>query len=87
MISLDTAQRLIARHCAALGVKSVSIDKSLGHVLDQSVRADDSLPRFDNSAMDGYAVRATSTSSATSARPVRLAIVDSLFAGESSRRT
>jgi len=87
MISLDTAQRLIARHCAALGVKSVSIDKSLGHVLAQSVKADDSLPRFDNSAMDGYAVRAKNTSSATSSRPVRLAIVDSLFAGESSRRT
>jgi molybdopterin molybdotransferase len=87
MISLNTAQRLIARHCAALSVKSVSIDKSLGHVLAENVKADDSLPRFDNSAMDGYAVRANSTSSATSVRTVRLEIVDSVFAGEMSRRT
>lgn len=86
MISPDKARRLIARQCAPLGHCTVAIGYALGRVLAQTVRAADPLPRFDNSAMDGYAVRADSTRGASGARPVRLAVVDSVFAGETSRR-
>ncbi|MBK6845526.1 MAG: hypothetical protein IPG88_25075 [Gemmatimonadetes bacterium] len=39
------------------------------------------LPAHDNSAMDGYAIRAADTADATGVHPVRLTIVGSVFAG------
>lgn len=86
MITLNTAQKLIARHCPAMDKENVAIENALGCVLAESVRAREPLPRFDNSAMDGYAIRAGSTSRATDTSPARLAIVDSVFAGQYSRR-
>jgi molybdopterin molybdotransferase len=41
-----------------LGAEQVELSAALGRVLSQAVRAGRSLPPWDNSAMDGYAVRA-----------------------------
>src|SRR3954464_6759379 len=43
------------------------------------------LPRFDNSAMDGYAVRAIDTRDATADEPVRLQVVGDVAAGAKTR--
>ena len=40
------------------GVEDVPVGRALGRVLAADVVAAVSLPSFDNSAMDGYAVRA-----------------------------
>jgi UTP--glucose-1-phosphate uridylyltransferase len=53
---------------------------SLGLVVARDVRAKVNLPHFDNSSMDGYAVRAASLKGA-SKRPVRLRIVGEVPAG------
>lgn len=50
-------------------------------VLAEDVRATSDLPVFDNSAMDGYAVRAADVASATPASPVVLPVVGDLPAG------
>jgi molybdopterin molybdotransferase len=86
MISPGTAQRLIAKHAKRLGPVSVDIEEALGHVLAEAVRSTMPLPRFDNSAMDGFAVRHGDTAGATPRRPVTLKLADTVFAGDSIAR-
>jgi molybdopterin molybdotransferase len=61
----------------------VGLDEAGGMVLAEDVRADGPLPRWDNSAMDGYAVRSTDVATATGAAPVVLRVVADLPAGSS----
>src|SRR5215213_10246267 len=44
----------------------------------------DELPRFDNSAMDGYAVRAADVAGASPDRPVSLPVVGEIAAGSAA---
>lgn len=56
---------------------------AIGLPVCEQVRAPMSLPAFDNSAMDGYAVVARDVASATSERPVHLPVVGEIAAGQS----
>jgi molybdopterin molybdotransferase len=56
-----------------------------GLLLAEDVRAEFPLPSFDNSAMDGYAVRAVDTRSASHDDPVRLRVVGDIAAGAKAR--
>jgi molybdopterin molybdotransferase len=55
---------------------------ALGLSICEDVTASLSLPRFDNSAMDGYAVRTKDVASASPEVPVRLPVVGEIAAGE-----
>lgn len=66
---------------APLAVVRLAIDLADGHVLGQDVTAPSALPRWDNSAMDGYAVRAADLAGATQERPVSLQVLGDLPAG------
>jgi putative molybdopterin biosynthesis protein len=57
---------------APLGGETVPIERSLGRVLDEDVRAEVDVPGFDRSNMDGFAVRAEDTFGASEEEPVRL---------------
>ncbi|UOR02743.1 molybdopterin molybdotransferase MoeA [Leucobacter allii] len=52
-----------------------------GRVLAEDARARNDLPLWDNSAMDGYALRAGDAAGASEAGPVRLRIVGEIAAG------
>jgi molybdopterin molybdotransferase len=52
-----------------------------GCVLAEEVHAPAPLPAFDNSAMDGYAVRSADVAGATAEAPVSLAVVGDVMAG------
>src|SRR5947209_4398540 len=56
-----------------------------GLLLAENVTADFPLPSFDNSAMDGYAVRAIDTRDASSQQPVHLQVVGDIAAGAKTR--
>lgn len=56
--------------------KSVSLADALGRVLAEDFVAVESLPRFDKSAMDGYAVKAVNVSCATQFKPVTLELTE-----------
>src|SRR4051794_37182920 len=60
---------------------------TLGLVCAEDVVAAISLPSFDNSAMDGYAVRQADAAAATAEHPVRLPVVGDIGAGQASLRT
>ena len=57
------------------------VAEALGLVLADDVVAPLSLPGFDNSAMDGYAVMADDVAAATAATPVRLPVAEDIPAG------
>ena len=58
------------------------LDEAEGGVLAEDVLADTPLPPFDNSAMDGYAVRAADLAGATAEAPVRLPVRGEIAAGD-----
>lgn len=58
MPTFNDARNLILRSVAPLGSEPVEILESLGRVLAEDVVASWNMPLCDNSAMDGYAVRA-----------------------------
>jgi molybdopterin molybdotransferase len=58
-----------------------------GCILTDDVVADVDLPRFDNSSMDGYAVRLADVSRASEATPVQLPVVGDIAAGSRAAYT
>ena len=77
MIPVEDALAEILAHVKALEPVDVPIIKALGQVVATDVVADADIPPFDNSAMDGYAVRAADTTKA----PVMLKVTGSVAAG------
>ena len=51
--------------------------EALGRVLAEDFVALESLPRFHKSAMDGYALKATDTASASESKPATLELTQS----------
>lgn len=57
MPSYDEARRIILEHVAVLPAETVPLLSAVGRVLAADVLMPWDMPRWDNSAMDGYAVR------------------------------
>lgn len=87
MRSVTEHQRVIADMIAARPAVTVALADALGLVLAEDVVAPLSLPVFDNSAMDGYAVRAEDTAAATPERPVTLPVAEDIPAGRTDQLT
>jgi molybdopterin molybdotransferase len=66
--------------------EQVALGDALGRVLAEDVTSADDVPGFDNSAMDGFAVRAADTRGAVPERPVRLDVVAESRAGAPAPR-
>jgi len=65
-----------------LAPTELSLTDAHGLVLAEDVTAASALPSFDNSAMDGYAVRVEDVAGATEANPVVLPVVAEVAAGD-----
>jgi molybdopterin molybdotransferase len=86
MISADQALQIVLENVAALGVERIAILEALGRVLAEEIRSSRDIPGFDNSAMDGYAVRAADVANASEASPVKLKVVETVGAGQMPTR-
>jgi molybdopterin molybdotransferase len=64
------AQGRLLGSVGVLPVETVGLDAALGRILAESIASRSDLPGFDNSAMDGYAVRAGDIARAPVALPV-----------------
>jgi len=82
MISVEEAQAIIEKHISPLDVESVPLKKAGNRVLARDIAATFPMPRFNNSAMDGFAVCAADTKGAGQASPVTLKMVGVSAAGE-----
>jgi molybdopterin molybdotransferase len=81
MQSLEDAQARIRTALAPLPSIRLPLAASAGHVLQEPVNATVDLPGFDNSAMDGYAVRARDVGDASATRPATLQVIGEVPAG------
>lgn len=86
MISVDHALRIVLDTAQVLPVRSISITESVGLVLGENIISSENIPSFDNSAMDGYAVRFIDVQNASRENPVTLKVVDVLPAGKVSQK-
>jgi len=82
MIPLEEARAYVLAGCPPLTPRALPIADALGTVLAEPVVAAEAIPPFANSAMDGFAVRAADTASATDDAPAILTVVGTLRAGE-----
>jgi len=85
LLSLEDARaQVLAAIPAALPAEMVALSDSLGRVLAADVEAATDLPPWDNSAMDGYAIRARDVAGATEVAPVLLRVAGEVAAGSAS---
>ncbi|QDE86796.1 gephyrin-like molybdotransferase Glp [Myxococcus xanthus] len=78
---LDSARQAAFDAIAPAAPERVPLLDAQGRFLAAPVTASRSLPGCDNSAMDGWAVRAEETQGASRDRPARLRVTSTLFAG------
>jgi molybdopterin molybdotransferase len=77
LIGIEEARRRVLAQVVALPGQAVPLDEALDRVLASDAAAPHDVPGFDNSAMDGFALRAQDTSAA----PVVLTVVGESRAG------
>ncbi len=81
MISVETALDKILSSIKPLGVEEKGLLESLGQVLAEDVYSDINVPPKDNSALDGYALRAADIKGAGPQNPRILKVIDYIVAG------
>lgn len=81
MISVEEARAYILSHFKPLEPERVPLLEALDRVLAEDVVSPLEVPPFNNSAMDGYAVRAEDIRAASADHPVRLTVSADLAAG------
>ena len=79
--SLDDARELILEDVLPLRAESMPLSEALGGVLSEDTTALLTLPPWDNSAMDGFAVRFADVAAASPQAPVTLQVVGEVAAG------
>lgn len=87
MISVDKARARVLSHIKTLAPRPVPLMDALGSVLAEHICAGDPVPAFNNSAMDGYAVRSENLLDVNDQDPVKLTVVGELAAGSVASRT
>lgn len=85
MITFEDARRIILAQAKPLGKTRRTLDKLFGMVLADSIAAPFDLPRFDNSAVDGFGVKMNDLQYATAEEPVTLELIGTIQAGDSGR--
>jgi len=81
MISVEEALERILSYVDVLPAEAKPLLEALGRVLAEDVAASFDIPPLDNTAMDGYAVRAADTRGASKQSPVTLEVIGEVAAG------
>ena len=81
LLSVEQARERILSHFQPVTTETLPLAECSNRVLAQDVVASNDLPPFDNSSMDGFAVRAEDVSEATADSPRSLRVVADIPAG------
>ncbi|MCB1155269.1 molybdopterin molybdenumtransferase MoeA, partial [bacterium] len=81
MLTPEEAKAVLLEDLTPLPPVRALLRHALGRALRETVRSTRDLPISDNSAMDGYAVRASDVAAAGPGSPVRLRVVGTVAAG------
>ena len=87
MLSLEEAIERSLTAAPRLGTEFISVAKAEGRFANADVTAGVSLPGFNNSSMDGYAVRSCDLCDASAGTPVKLNCIGMIPAGTVSAET
>jgi molybdenum cofactor synthesis domain-containing protein len=83
LVPLDDARSFVLEHVrGSLPVETVTVAEAVGRVAAERVVAPEAVPAFDNSGMDGYAVRAADFAGLTSGDTLELLAAGRTLAGE-----
>ncbi|MBI5374060.1 MAG: molybdopterin molybdotransferase MoeA [Candidatus Schekmanbacteria bacterium] len=82
MISVEEALNQVLEEALPLPSEEVSLMESLGRVCAEDVVASITVPPWDNSAMDGFAVHLSDVLSASEKGPVKLKVIADIPAGK-----
>ncbi|MGH7827314.1 MAG: molybdopterin molybdotransferase MoeA [Candidatus Binatia bacterium] len=86
MITVGEAVQLILSEIRPMPAEEVPIVRAYGRILHENVRASRNVPPFDNSAMDGFAVRWEDVASGSEKAAVTLRILETVPAGFVAKR-
>lgn len=81
LLSVDEARERILACLTSVGTETIPLTACAQRVLAADITAANDLPPFDNSSMDGFALRAADTARAAPASPVTLRVVADIPAG------
>ena len=81
MLSVDEARQRMLDTIPILPSEKRGILECTDYVLAEKLHATENIPPFDNSAMDGYAVRAADVKNASEKNPAVLSVVEMIAAG------
>ena len=81
MLSVEEARQQMLNTIPVLPTEEREILSCTDYVLAEALHAEENIPPFDNSAMDGYAVRAADVQNASETEPAVLTIVETIAAG------
>ncbi len=81
MISVEDAQKSILESIRPMGRERAGLLNCLGRVLAEDVDSSRPIPPWNNSAMDGYALRSEDTRGATRELPTKLRVIEEIQAG------
>ena len=83
LLSVGEARERILSHFYPVATETLLLMDCMNRVLAQEIAAADDLPLFDNSSMDGFAVRAADVATAAAASPRNLRVIADVPAGTS----
>jgi molybdopterin molybdotransferase len=86
VISVEEARERMLSRIAVLGSERVDLPSALRRVLSEDTVAPRDIPPWANSSMDGYALRAADTQSASVVAPARLGVSGRVAAGAIAER-
>ncbi|MEA2235677.1 MAG: molybdopterin molybdotransferase [Thermoanaerobaculia bacterium] len=81
MIAVEEAQARVLAEVNMLDLEEVAFTEAHGRVLREDIHAAYDVPQKDNTAMDGYAVRAEDIAGANADAPMSLNVIEDLPAG------
>ncbi|MPZ47898.1 MAG: molybdopterin molybdenumtransferase MoeA [Dehalococcoidia bacterium] len=81
MISVEEARQCILDVVERLPGENRPLEDALGQVLAEDILSELTIPPLDNTAMDGYALRAADTRGASTSSPVELRVIGNVPAG------
>jgi molybdopterin molybdotransferase len=86
MISVEEALAKVLSYVDVLEAEEVPVLEAMGQVLAEDITSHLNIPPLDNTAMDGYALRADDTRGASDRSPCLLRVIDTVSAGAISRQ-
>jgi molybdopterin molybdotransferase len=81
ILPFEEAERIVVEATPRVSTEHVDLDSCYGRVLAQEIIAKDSIPPFDASMVDGFAVHSEDVAHATASSPVELVLTGEIPAG------